>query len=94
MTAGEYARWLMPWMGLTFLAVPLSYLIDIRRKLGEFLVYNLVFFLAILGVIQFAPSSWDDLQLIQALGATGAALVALQLGYLLWLGSNNEGMRE
>ncbi len=31
---GTYIRWLMPWVYITLLAIPLSFIMDIQRKLG------------------------------------------------------------
>jgi O-antigen/teichoic acid export membrane protein len=84
--AGEYARWLMPWFYLTFIASPLSYLIDIRRKLKVFLWYNLVQFFARLAALLYGGTQLDALGTMQLFGAVGAVMVAVQIAYLLYLG--------
>lgn len=83
--AGEYARRLVPWLYLTMIASPLSYLIDIKRKLPQFLLYNLALFLLRTGVLIWAGSRFDALTTVTWFGAVGAVLVAAQIAYLLWL---------
>lgn len=84
-TAGLYARWLMPWFYLTFVAVPLSYLVDIQRKLHVYLILNVLLFVGQLAALLLG-SMWlanDDLILLY--GAVSAALVGVQIVYFLYL---------
>ena len=85
--AGTYARWLMPWFFLVFMASPLAYLIDIRRKLRVFLFYNLALFLLRLAAI-WGAGTWlgDPLRTVQVFSLVGVILTGGQLAYLLWLG--------
>ncbi len=85
--AGVYARWLMPWFYLTFIASPLSFLIDIRRKLKAFLYYNLAQFIVRLATLLYGGLYLSPLGTMQIFGATGALMVAIQIGYLLYLGT-------
>lgn len=85
-TAGLYARWLMPWMFMVFIASPLAYLIDIKRKLREFLYFNIALFgirlLALwLGGRYFSPEG-----AMMIYGFSGMLMVGLQLVYLLYIG--------
>ena len=84
--AGEYARCIMPWMFMVFIASPLSYLIDIKRKLKLFLYFNVLLFLVRLGALLFGAQYLDDLGTMWAFGLSGAFMVMLQLIYLLYLG--------
>ncbi|RMG72837.1 MAG: polysaccharide biosynthesis protein, partial [Bacteroidetes bacterium] len=85
--AGTFARWLMPWFYLVFMASPLSYLIDIRRKLRVFLYYNLALFLLRLIAI-WGAGTWlgDPVLTVQVFSLVGGILTGGQLAYLLWLG--------
>ncbi|MEM6800715.1 MAG: lipopolysaccharide biosynthesis protein [Bacteroidota bacterium] len=84
--AGEYARCLMPWMFMVFIASPLSYLIDIKRKLRLFLYLNLFLFLVRLLAMLWGAEQFDDMGTLWAFGLSGAFMVFLQSLYLLYLG--------
>lgn len=84
--AGEYARCIMPWMFMVFIASPLSYLIDIKRKLKIFLAFNVLLFLVRLAALLIGAHYLDDIGTMWAFGLSGAAMVFLQLVYLLYLG--------
>lgn len=88
--AGEYARWLMPWLYLTFIASPLSYLIDIKRKLKAFLWYNIFQFTVRLAALLYGGWYLSPLETMQVFGAAGAFTVAVQIVYLLWLGTRTK----
>ncbi|MDX2282872.1 MAG: oligosaccharide flippase family protein [Bacteroidia bacterium] len=83
--AGRYAQWLAPWMYLAFIASPLAYLVDVTRRLGEFLRFNAVFFLLRLAVLAWGARNGGADAAIAAFAAASAAGTALQLGYLLRL---------
>ena len=84
--AGEYARCIMPWMFMVFIASPLSYLIDVKRKLKIFLYFNLLLFIVRLGALLAGAQYLDDMGTMWAFGLSGAVMVFLQLLYLLYLG--------
>lgn len=84
--AGEFARWMSPWLYLTMIASPLSYLIDIRRKLKEFLLYNASLFMVRTGVLIWAGQQFGALKTVAWFGAAGAVMMLIQIGYLLNLG--------
>lgn len=84
--AGEYARCIMPWMFMVFIASPLSYLIDIKRKLKVFLYFNVLLFLVRLGALLLGAQYLNDMGTMWAFGLSGAFMVFLQLLYLLYLG--------
>lgn len=84
--AGEFAQWLSPWLYLTMIASPLSYLIDVKRKLKEFLLYNLSLFLVRTGILIWAGNRFSVEETVAWFGISGAVLVGIQILYLLWLG--------
>ena len=84
--AGEFAVWLAPWLYLTMIASPLSYLIDIQRKLKEFLLYNVALFLVRTGFLVWAGSICDVEETVAWFGAAGAAMMLVQIIYLLKIG--------
>lgn len=87
---GIYARWLMPWVYLMFIASPLSYLIDIRRKLGFLFRYNLALFLVRLSALVLGGYVYkyifQDTGTIILYSLFGGALVAFHIGFLLRIG--------
>lgn len=84
--AGEFAQWLSPWLYLTMIASPLSYLIDVKRKLKEFLVYNFCLFTARTSILVWAGTRFTVMETVAWFGISGAMLVGIQVLYLLWLG--------
>ena len=82
--AGHYARWLMPWFYLIFITTPLSWLVDIRRKLKIMLWISLIFFLFRAGIFLLWQEN-DVLYLIQSYGMMNVFLVLGQLIYYLHL---------
>ncbi|GAB4415799.1 MAG: hypothetical protein OHK0039_24680 [Bacteroidia bacterium] len=80
--AGVFARWLMPSFYLIFIASPLAYLIDIRRKLPSFLLYNALLFVVRLFVLLWAGQR--GLPPVVAIGLFSLAGTVLTLGQLLY----------
>lgn len=83
--AGLYARWLMPWFYLTFVAVPLSYLVDVQRKLHVYLVLNVLLFLGQLAALLLGSIWFTNEDLILLYGAVSAFFVGVQIIYFLYL---------
>lgn len=81
--AGTYARCLMPWMFMVFIFSPLSYLIDIRRKLKVFLYFNVLMFLTRLASLLIGAKYLDDIGTMWLFGISGAMMVLIQLLYIL-----------
>lgn len=81
--AGEFARWLAPWLYLTMIAAPLSYLIDIQRKLPQFLLYNLLLFLVRTSVLVWAANRLEVGETVACFGIAGAVMMLVQILYLL-----------
>lgn len=84
--AGVYARWLMPWMFMVFIASPLAYLIDIRRKLREFLFFNIALFFVRLAALWLGGQYFGPEGTMVIYGLSGMTMVGLQLLYLLHIG--------
>lgn len=84
--AGEFAQWLSPWLYLTMIASPLSYLIDVKRKLKEFLFYNFCLFTVRTSILVWAGTRFSVMETVAWFGISGAVLVGIQVLYLLWLG--------
>ncbi len=84
--AGQMARWLAPWVAMVFLAVPLSYLVDVRRKLKGMLWVNLGLLVIRGGVLIFFIRWASPLLTITWFGLAGAVLVAAEVLWFLYLG--------
>lgn len=84
--AGVYARWLMPWLFMVFIASPLSYLIDIQRKLREFLYYNIALFVVRLITIWIGGLYFSPVETMMLYGFSGMVMVGFQIIYLLHIG--------
>lgn len=85
-TAGVYAQWLMPWIFLAFLASPLAYLVDIRRKLKVFMYFNLALFLVRLACLWIGSIYLSALETVMIYGLSSALMVLGQLLYQLKIG--------
>ncbi|MEL6694990.1 MAG: oligosaccharide flippase family protein [Bacteroidota bacterium] len=83
---GEMAVWLMPWVYITLLTVPLSFLIDIRRKLAFQLRYNVVLFTLRLAALVVGGEMLTYIGTIQLYAAVCTAMGAILIGYMLRLG--------
>ncbi|MEO1587857.1 MAG: oligosaccharide flippase family protein, partial [Bacteroidota bacterium] len=83
---GEMAVWLMPWVYITLLTVPLSFLIDIRRKLAFQLRYNVVLFTLRLAALVVGGEMLTYIGTIQLYAAVCTAMGAILIGYMLRFG--------
>ena len=84
--AGVYARWLVPWLFLAFVVSPLSFLIDIRRKLKIFMYYNLALFVVRIVALWLGSMYFDAEGCMIVYGISGVVMLSVQLVYLLGLG--------
>lgn len=80
--SGEYARWLAPAMFLSFIAAPLSYLIDIQRKLQAFFYFNILLFAVRLLTLFVSGMYLSDVESLRWYGLSGFVMMLLQLWYL------------
>lgn len=81
--AGEYARWLIPWVAVAFITSPLAYLVDIQRKLKTYLLLNLLLFVARLVALLIGGFFLNDIQNMMLYGFVSMVVVGIQLLYLL-----------
>ncbi|TAE49847.1 MAG: hypothetical protein EAZ89_13445 [Bacteroidetes bacterium] len=84
--AGQFSRALIPWMAMVFVAAPLSYMIDVRRKLGPFLGFNVCLFAVRLLSLLWACQHLSPESAMMVFGASGVCMVLLQLLWTLRLG--------
>lgn len=87
--AGEYARYLAPFMGIRFIVHPLSYLIDIKFKLKQQLIFNGLYLIIILMIFGFIWSSFEHLALIKIYGLSSFVMYFLYYLYLLRLSKSS-----
>ena len=90
--SGEYARWLAPAMFLSFIAAPLSYLIDIQRKLREFFYFNVLLFFVRLTTLLISGMYLSDVQSLRLYGLSGFVMMLFQLWYL-WTIVHTKGIK-
>ncbi len=83
--AGEYARWLAPWVLIKFLNHPLTYLIDIKMKLKAQLWYNIAISFAQFGVLAGVGWIASAPTTIAYFGIVGFVVCVIYLIYLLKL---------
>ncbi len=84
--AGSYVRWMAPAYYLTFIVVPLSWLVDIKRKLKDFLLINVVIFALRLLCLLVGSRYLTPDGVIYIYATLSFLLAILQLGYLLHIG--------
>ncbi|NIC04064.1 oligosaccharide flippase family protein [Billgrantia bachuensis] len=80
--AGEFARWMAPWLYLVFITSPLSHLFSVMERQGQGLAFQAL----LLGVRVAAiaiGAALDDLLLTVALFSLGSA--ACWVGFLVWI---------
>ncbi len=83
--AGIYARYLAPWFLVKFISHPLSFLVDVKIKLLPQLIFNIIMFVFLYGVLSgFIEVSENDI--ILNYGLVGWFIATVYLVYLLYLG--------
>ena len=88
-TAGVYAKWLMPFFAVTFLKAPLSFIIDIKNKLRENLLFEIGFVCISVFSFWFGMKSDDALQAIQIFSFGNGTLGLFQLYWFYLLTNSN-----
>ncbi len=86
--AGEYARYLAPFMCIKFIVHPLTYLIDICFKLKQQLIFNIIYLLSILSIFGIFYLEGQHLVLIKVYGITSFVLYLSYFIYLMSLAKN------
>jgi len=81
--AGIFGRWMMPWLYLMFITSPLTYILDIQRRLDFQLKYNIALFLIRLGALLLGGYLFDATQTLMLYAGMGAVMVGIHLRYLI-----------
>ncbi len=90
-TAGVYAKWLMPFFAVTFLKAPLSFIIDIKNKLKENLLFEIGFVCISIFSFWFGMKTDDALQAIQIFSFGNGTLGLFQLYWFYLLTKSKSG---
>lgn len=85
LAAGQYTQDLAPYFTSLFVAIPLTYLIDVRRKLKAYLVLNLLFLLIKTSLLVICGKMCKANETILYFSYMGTLLNFLQIFYCLWL---------
>ncbi|MCC5881193.1 MAG: oligosaccharide flippase family protein [Halomonas sp.] len=80
--AGEFARWMAPWLYLVFVTSPLSHLFSVLERQGQGLIFQTVMLVVRVAAIAIGAAA-DDLLLTVALFSLGSA--ACWIGFLGWV---------
>jgi lipopolysaccharide exporter len=80
--AGQYARWIMPWIALTYITNPLSILINVHRLLKFDLGYNFILLVVRILVLVGGGLWYSAAQSIAAFSMVG---LFFNIGLLYWL---------
>lgn len=80
--AGQYARWIIPWIALTYITNPLSLLINVHRQLKFDLGYNFMLLVARVLVL-LAGGFWYSAE--QSIAAFSMVGLFFNIGLLYWL---------
>ena len=86
--AGQYARYLAPFMAMRFVVNPLSYLIDVKLKLKQQLAFNVIYLLSILCLFGIFWSHFDHFQLIKLYALSSFIIYFVYFLYLVSLSKN------
>ncbi len=87
--AGKYTQDLAPYFGSLFVAIPLTYLIDVRRKLKAYLVLNLLFLIIKTSLLVICGKICKADETILYFSYIGTLLNFAQIIYCLWLAKRN-----
>ncbi|MCE8015056.1 lipopolysaccharide biosynthesis protein [Halomonas sp. MCCC 1A17488] len=80
--AGEFARWMAPWLYLVFITSPLSHLFSVLERQGQGLIFQALLLGVRVAAIAIGAAR-DDLLLTVALFSLGSA--ACWIGFLVWI---------
>lgn len=81
--AGEFARWMAPWLYLVFVSSPLSTLFAVTEQQTQGLAFQVILLVARIGAIYWG-ATLGDINVAVMLFATASALC--WLGFLFWVG--------
>ncbi|WP_104203644.1 lipopolysaccharide biosynthesis protein [Billgrantia saliphila] len=80
--AGDFARWMAPWLYLVFITAPLSHLFAVLERQGQGLVFQMLMLSVRIAAIAIG-AMLDDLMLTVALYSLGSAVC--WGGFLAWI---------
>lgn len=80
--AGEFARWMAPWLYFVFVSSPLSTLFAVMERQGQGLVFQFILLASRVAAILYGALQ-DDLMLSIMLFAAGSAIC--WVGFLFWI---------
>ena len=84
--AGDFARWMTPWLYLVFVASPLNTLFSVMEKQGAGLTFQIILLTCRVSAILLG-AYWHDLLLTVMLFS--AASTFCWVGFLLWIGHHS-----
>ncbi|PMR75017.1 lipopolysaccharide biosynthesis protein [Billgrantia endophytica] len=80
--AGEFARWMAPWLYMVFITSPLSHLFSVMERQVQGMAFQALLLIARIGAIAIG-AALDDLLLTVALFSVTSA--ACWVGFLVWI---------
>ena len=90
-TSGVYAKWLMPFFAVTFLKAPLSFIIDIKNKLKQNLLFEIGFVSISIFSFWYGMKTDDALLSIQIFSFGNGILGLFQLYWFYLLTESKSG---
>lgn len=85
LVAGEYARWLAPWMVLLFVTAPLAYVVDIQRELKAYTYLNLANFVIQAAGLLLWEVVYPTGSPVQVYAVLATAGLVAQLVFFVWI---------
>lgn len=80
--AGAYTQFLAPWILMTFITVPISNVIDIKKALGGELIYNICLFVVRVSVLYWCSTQFTADITVAAFGAVSFIMTGILLLYV------------
>jgi len=81
-SAGEFARWMIPWLYLVFVSSPLSTLFSIMEKQKQGMAFQVILLMARIVAIYIGAQTGDLLMAVMLFSATSAVC---WFGFLIWI---------
>jgi O-antigen/teichoic acid export membrane protein len=81
--AGQYARFLAPWLLLSAVAPPLARVFDVTERQREDLAFSTLQAVGVAAALALAARGAEPVVAVAAAGAAGAVVRAMQLGWAL-----------
>lgn len=87
--AGEFARWMTPWLYLHFISSPLSMIFAVTEKMNQSLTWQIIFFAANFFAILVGVLNGDATKTIITLSVANAACYMILLLWIAHLSKNS-----